>query len=226
VLPADVWRQHRQRSARRETEQNPHTPQNTQKTSSPFSFRPHLQNRLPAVASLDEREFLTEYLYRNAVLPGSGEYCLNRLLTITVDARKPAVHRIPSLNVRSVAFLYGEVDWMDASGGLLVQQRAEQRRKGGLEAPEVEVYGIRNAGHLLMLENYQEFNAAVAKALGCEHRLPEGAARPKAIHFSDEVQFFRRTVFRERDGKVERANSGKAPSADADADAVAATVGA
>jgi len=52
--------------------------------------------------------------------------------------------------------------------------------------PKVFVHGVRNAGHLLMLENYQEFNAAMAVASGREGDLPPGM--PRSVEFiCDEV---------------------------------------
>ena len=47
--------------------------------------------------------------------------------------------------------------------------------------PKVFVLGVRNAGHLLMLENYQEFNAAMAVASGREGDLPPGM--PRSVEF-------------------------------------------
>jgi hypothetical protein len=44
--------------------------------------------------------------------------------------------------------------------------------------PTIEVYGVKNAGHLLMLENWQEFNSAMVMALGRKHALPSQAPVP------------------------------------------------
>ena len=39
--------------------------------------------------------------------------------------------------------------------------------------PRVHVHRVRNAGHLLMLDNHDKFNAAVIIAGGGKHKLPE-----------------------------------------------------
>ena len=56
----------------------------------------------------------------NSISEHSGEYGLQRLLTPNAFAKEPTVHRIQDLKVDHISFLYGEVDWMDASGGLQV----------------------------------------------------------------------------------------------------------
>ena len=178
----------------------------------------YVRNRLPAVDCEEERSALSEYLYQNSMLPGSGECCLSHILTAGAFARVPLVHRIPELkgggddhmNVMDgmeVHFIYGENDWMDYKGGLDVQracwkkrlewerklqeQKQEREREeirssndSGDDAsyssppPKVFVYGVRNAGHLLMLDNDQEFNAALIIAAGGEDKLPPHVCRP------------------------------------------------
>lgn len=117
----------------------------------------YVEHRLPAVEDPEEREALTDYLYYNVTLPGSGEYALQRLLTPFAFAKDPMVHRIPKLKVSNVSFLYGAVDWMDASGGLEVERNSNQK---------VSVYQVPNAGHLLMLDNWLDFEAAIVMAAG------------------------------------------------------------
>jgi hypothetical protein len=56
--------------------------------------------------------------------------------------------------------------------------------------------GVKNAGHLLMLENWQEFNNAIILACGEGHKLPKHSPKPHT--FDDDVNndpstFFRRT---------------------------------
>jgi hypothetical protein len=42
----------------------------------------------------------------------------------------------------------------------------EQRLNGDKAAPSIDVYEVSNAGHLLMLENWKEFNAGLILAGG------------------------------------------------------------
>merc|ERR1712194_864542 len=80
-----------------------------------------------------------------------------------------------------VSFLYGINDWMDVQGGLDVQrmcrqQQQQQQQQGNdnntnadgavVMVPEIGVYQVKDAGHLLMLENSKGFNAAVIIAGG------------------------------------------------------------
>eukprot|EP00590_Aulacoseira_subarctica_P010813 CAMPEP_0172420056 /NCGR_PEP_ID=MMETSP1064-20121228/6449_1 /TAXON_ID=202472 /ORGANISM="Aulacoseira subarctica , Strain CCAP 1002/5" /LENGTH=404 /DNA_ID=CAMNT_0013159821 /DNA_START=120 /DNA_END=1334 /DNA_ORIENTATION=+ len=130
----------------------------------------YVKKRLPAVECEDEQESLIDYFYTNSVLPGSGEYALNRLLKPLAIARKPAVYRIPALKVPRVTFIYGEHDWMDHSGGMEVQQMCEDIRMNkqpsdGCTAPKINVIIVPNAGHLLMLDNWKEFNKSVLSAV-------------------------------------------------------------
>lgn len=154
----------------------------------------YVERRLPAIKCPNERAVLSDYLFTNAMLPGSGEYCLNRILSPMAFAKKPAVHRIPSLKVKSVHFVYGQDDWMDASGGLEVQKICDDRRRDGEDAPDVEVHGVKDAGHLLMLDNWEEFNSAVVIAGGGGHKLPADAPRPDTFRHTDQhtEKFFSR----------------------------------
>ncbi|KAL7461598.1 hypothetical protein ACHAXS_002016, partial [Conticribra weissflogii] len=187
----------------------------------------YVLNRLPAIDCDNERSVLSEYLYQNSMMPGSGEYALAGILMNDAFARIPLVHRIPKLvncddgDGMEVHFIYGENDWMDYKGGLEVQRQCwkkrlewkktvdqkiqskkEVRKVQQLESledeckdnnvntidsskevlppppPKVFVHGVRNAGHLLMLDNYKEFNAAVIIAAGGEGKLPSGMPRP------------------------------------------------
>ena len=119
----------------------------------------------------DEQDALSNYLYWNNVLPGSAEYCISRFLTPRVlFGQAPTVHRIPQLKVKSVAFLYGDNDWMDpVQGGWAVQRACLQKRqqeRNKAAAPDVTVQTIPNAGHMLMLENWRDFNRNLVLAAG------------------------------------------------------------
>ena len=141
----------------------------------------YVTRRLPAISDPEEQQLLTAYLYHNNTLPGSGEYCLSRLLKPSVFGRRPLQSRIPKLQIKSCSFLYGDNDWMDISGGLLVQEGCTRIKQDGLSAPTVNVYEVSQAGHLLMLENSLEFNHAVVMAAGLTNLLPANAQLPSEL---------------------------------------------
>ena len=78
----------------------------------------YVERRLPEISDPEESSTVADYLYYNAMLPGSGEHFIQSVLTSKVLAKKPLISRIPNLKVQSVTFLYGSTDWMDISGGL------------------------------------------------------------------------------------------------------------
>jgi cardiolipin-specific phospholipase len=134
-------------------------------------IREYVTRRLPAISDPLEQEALTEYLYsNNGLLPGSGEYCLPKLLQPSVFGRKPLQYRIPRLQVPSCSFMYGDSDWMDSNGGLYVEHACAKIRKDGVVAPAVDVYQVSQAGHLLMLENNVEFNNGLIWAVGVNQK--------------------------------------------------------
>ena len=142
----------------------------------------YVDRRLPAIEDEEEKSALTEYLFTNSMLPGSGEYALNRVLKPGAYAREALVHRIPKLKVPSISFLYGRHDWMDLSGGLEVQKLCEAITREGGEAPSIEIHEVDKAGHLLMLENWHEFNSAMVLSGGGE--IHPKAPRPRLLHYS------------------------------------------
>lgn len=151
----------------------------------------YVEKRLPAISCPDERKNLTEYLYTNAALPGSGENCLNKILKPTAFGINPLLYRIPLLKVKYVSFIYGQNDWMDPSAGVEAKELCDMRRiEGNDGVPEVQVYGVRDAGHLLMLENWKEFNNAVVMSAGKGHRLPSHASKPFKVAESPSSVFF------------------------------------
>jgi len=161
----------------------------------------YIDGRLPAIESREEKDNLTEYLYLNAALPGSGEYCLNKLLDPFAFAKVAALYRIPKLDVKDVTFIYGQYDWMDAGGGIDAKNICNQMRQDGKKnVPNVTVLGVKDAGHLLMLENWEEFNSAVIHAAGYAHNLPQHFPKPyshEESHGSD--YFFRRQRYQRKD---------------------------
>jgi hypothetical protein len=52
------------------------------------------------------------------------------------------------------------------------------KKNGQMDAPNVQVHGVQQAGHMLHLDNWEEFNSAVIMAGGGEHTLPAHAPRP------------------------------------------------
>jgi cardiolipin-specific phospholipase len=140
-----------------------------------YRLQQYVERRLPAIEQKVEQSLLAEYLYHNGTLPGSGEYCLQHLLTPSLFGKRPLVDRIPHLPIAACHFFYGEHDWMDAGGGLDVQERCQDRHHHGCPVndgatvttttvpPKVTVHQVRHAGHLLMLDNPEEFNNGLAK---------------------------------------------------------------
>jgi pimeloyl-ACP methyl ester carboxylesterase len=142
-----------------------------------YRLQQYVERRLPAIDQKEEQSLLAEYLYHNGTLPGSGEYCLPHLLTASVFGKRPLVDRIPHLPIAACHFFYGEHDWMDVGAALDVQERCRYHHRlsgpanDGTTAttatttvpPKVTVHQVRHAGHLLMLDNPEEFNNGLAK---------------------------------------------------------------
>ena len=145
----------------------------------------YVERRLPAITDPEEQRAVADYLYCNSALPGSGEFALKYLLDPFGMARNPLMRRIPLLKVPQVTFLYGSDDWMDSSGGLDTQKFCEQMDS---PTPKIDVYEVSNAGHLLMLDNYEEFNAGVViGGLGLE-ALPKNVSVPTKLLLGESVQ--------------------------------------
>jgi len=115
-------------------------------------------NRRLKFSDPDEVNVFIDYLYEANSLPGSGEYCLNRILHSNVMAKEPLEDRIPKLqhSIKSISFLYGANDWMDITGGLKVQEAMKQQ-----STPPVEVYRVSKAGHLLQLEHPEQVSTGI-----------------------------------------------------------------
>lgn len=75
------------------------------KTKSRHYIESYVKHRLPAITDPAEQDAVSNYLYYNSVLPGSGEYCINRILNPNVIAKKPLINRIPHLEIPSVSFI-------------------------------------------------------------------------------------------------------------------------
>jgi cardiolipin-specific phospholipase len=124
----------------------------------------YVQRRLPEIADPIEQEAVADYLFHNNTLPGSAEHAIQKVLDSSILARQPLQHRVPLLNVECVNFIYGTTDWMPVSAGLATQALCEQTKQEAV--PECNVYVVRDSGHLLMLQNPYQFNAALIHASG------------------------------------------------------------
>lgn len=122
----------------------------------------YVQRRLPEIADPIEQEAVAHYLFHNNTLPGSAEHSIQKVLDCNILARKPLQHRVPLLKVKYVNFMYGTTDWMPVSAGLATQALCEQTK----QAPECNVYVVRDSGHLFMLQNPYQFNAGLIHASG------------------------------------------------------------
>jgi cardiolipin-specific phospholipase len=91
----------------------------------------------------NELEALEHYLGQINLLPGSGEYALFRIIDPGVWARSPLCDRLTQLAV-PISFYYGEQDWMNYRGALVLQMKSEH---------PVEVKVTENSGHHLYIEN-------------------------------------------------------------------------
>jgi len=157
----------------------------------------YVERRLPSIDCPDERAHLTRYLFMNSKLPGSGEYFLNKFLKPTSFALKPLMYRIPKLSVKNVSIIYGQNDWMDPNGGIRTKELCDKMKSDGDETvPDVNVWGVSNAGHLLMLENWKEFNNAMFAAAG-KALLPT-LPTPYQVEGSRGSLFFRADGFQKR----------------------------
>lgn len=150
----------------------------------------YIQKRLRTITDRQEQIALARYLASNSALPGSGEYVMAQFLTPGIFGVNPTEHRIPHLRVPRVSFLYGDEDWMDARDGLRVRnhcKKLEQQQSAEM-TPLVDVYQVSNAGHLLMLENWEEFNTGMVLSAGLQPAEKDGslptklsAARPPDV---------------------------------------------
>lgn len=140
----------------------------------------YVERRLPVVSDLKEKEALAEYLHLMAMIPGFGEDMLNRFLLPTSHGVKPTVDRIPKLEIPKVSFIYGDRDWMDIKGGIEAFEQSRRRRN----SPDVEVYQLQEAGHLLMLDNWRGFHAGVVAMCGGRSTVSHSYPMPMLVRAS------------------------------------------
>eukprot|EP01134_Creolimax_fragrantissima_P006541 CFRG6541T1 len=105
-------------------------------------------NRRFTKLSAQESEDLSNYFYHISVLPGSGEYTMNTILSFGAYARKPLIHRMHGLKTDTV-FLYGSDDWMDKGAAETVST--------SMSVP-TRLHVVSQSGHNLFADNYKEFN--------------------------------------------------------------------
>jgi cardiolipin-specific phospholipase len=125
----------------------------------------YVQRRLPVVTDPEEQQALANYLHSMAMIPGFGEDMLNRFLKSSAHGVQPTVDRIPKLQIPKVSFLYGDRDWMDIQGGIEAFEQS-QMNNGSSDSPNIQVYQLQQAGHLLMLDNWRGFHAGVVACVG------------------------------------------------------------
>ena len=138
--------------------------------------RNYVEKRLPALMAVGEKDAVADYLFYNTMLPSSGEQCIHKFLKSNIMAKKPLKDRIPKLAVKNVSFAYGQHDWMDISGGLETQRLCNTFNHNGTNnsdvnnsssiAPNINVFMVEEAGHLLMLENSKGTNGYLIHANG------------------------------------------------------------
>ena len=66
-----------------------------------------------------------------------------------------------------------------------------------MKAPKVDVQGVRHAGHMLMIENWEETNSAIILAAG--GKLDWKAPLPGQFSDGRDVGFFKGSRFRKSD---------------------------
>ncbi|OJJ47711.1 hypothetical protein ASPZODRAFT_63375 [Penicilliopsis zonata CBS 506.65] len=147
-------------------------------------------SHLPA----DEAKALHDYSYSIFRMRGSGEYALAYILAPGAFARSPLIRRIQGVgrqreNGIPIVFMYGDHDWMDVNGGYASQAKLEEEKQRVLQNATLEereadngsskVIVIKNAGHHVYLDGWEEFNQVmleemedVGRRAGREHPLP------------------------------------------------------
>lgn len=106
-------------------------------------------------------EDLSEYLYHNWALKASGEKAMTTHLAPFAYARRPLIDMLlPDRVQMPVTFIYGgEYDWMDYRHGLQVVQRLTSAEK------RAQLIRIPRSGHQVFIDNPEDFNHSVVKAL-------------------------------------------------------------
>lgn len=121
------------------------TPADILRKLGPFSgslVRRYTRNRFPAMTE-EESTAVTDYLEQMALLPGSGEYALSKILELGAWARKPLAEQLATVSVPMV-FYYGDEDWMSPTGAVEVAERTNAN---------VYIEVVQGAGHHIYMDN-------------------------------------------------------------------------
>lgn len=114
--------------------------------------------RFKALIDEDARD-MNDYIWHITRLKGSGEYCISHILAPGAHARRPLVDRVDKVTV-PVAFVYGDMDWMDSRGG---EECVKKMRAAGNK--DVKNVVIPYAGHHVYLDNPDAVNTLLAREL-------------------------------------------------------------
>ncbi|KAI5845081.1 Alpha/Beta hydrolase protein [Morchella snyderi] len=130
----------------------------------------------------EESTALHDYAYSLFRQRGSGEYALAYVLAPGAHARRPLIWAAQKLAGTPSVWMYGEMDWMDVAGGFAAEEkirgtplpeeraagyvggeewRGEKKERGG----EAKVQIVKNAGHHLYLDGWEEFNELVGEEM-------------------------------------------------------------
>jgi pimeloyl-ACP methyl ester carboxylesterase len=102
------------------------------------------------------RQNVAVYLHEIFRLPASGDYALPVMMEPGPYARRPLEMRIPKFaSTVPIAFIYGDIDWMDRDGTNRLMQKF----------PNVKCHACEKSGHTLYMDNPSEFAKCVRKAL-------------------------------------------------------------
>lgn len=105
----------------------------------------YASRRLKTITDEEELSEMKTYMHQIFMRPASGEYALNTLLLPGSWAKNPLIHRLPALTI-SVAFFFGEHDWMDPYPAMYMIEE-------GLLPPGTKLHVIEKSDHHLYFDN-------------------------------------------------------------------------
>lgn len=100
--------------------------------------------------SKTEQDLLHKYTYSIFNSKGSGEYFLNDILAVGGVPKNPLVDRAEELINCDTTWIYGDDDWIPKEGGLVFKNKITNYN--------VDLKIVKNSGHHLYLDNYNDFN--------------------------------------------------------------------
>ena len=96
-------------------------------------------------------DLLVEYIHANfSRSPSAGDYTHAAFLKPGAWAKAPLSHRIPSMKIRKIVFLYGDNDWMNPQHAKDLRDRMKNQ---GTSSIRLEIREVQNAGHNLQIDN-------------------------------------------------------------------------